>query len=359
MSIYAGIKEELIEMIQEWDFDQLSVDDLKFEKKKMMKFVEIAIYTKKRMDSLNVYKEPIHNDESVKAEKVAEEVEENTKIESPAAYPLRRLLSGGTLNNGSIYIPEKAIRKLNAHHGDLIRAELYKDTPDRKYYNFDLMEEKHEPDAADRNQLSYGIVRYDDMESGFYIEEDIYHNPIYVEGSPVRMSIQQRDIENFELKEGDIVDIAWHDRKSHEPKVIWKYADTDTAIPEKKHPLKKSTYKKTMEHESIEIEQNLSGKSICLVGCEPYHADLKKVVEERGGDIKCLSGDEPRTTIETSIRKSDACIVSLQHISHDASKCANAAAKEADVPFESFNGYGRGQFLTAVYKSLDLLSFAG
>lgn len=33
--------------------------------------------------------------------------------------------------------------------------------------------------------------------------------------------------------------------------------------------------------------------------------------------------------------------------------------KEAKVPFESFNGYGKGQFLMAVYKSLSLFQSAG
>lgn len=352
MSIYNGIKEEMIEMIERWDFDTLSVEELKFEKKKMMKYIEIAIYTKKRMASLVVTKEESNNNKIEATKEKTESIEEG---DAKTVSPLKRLLSGGTLNQNEIYVPEKIIRSLNLNHGDILNAECYKELDDgRKLYNYQLVESKNQPDADGRNQVSYAVVQYDEKIQSFYIEEDVYHQSIYIDDSPIRMVVSQRDSESFELKIGDIVDIAWYNHKFNEAKVIWKYAIEELSILKHKQKKKSKEQKEKTGSNLEDVEQNLLGKTISLIGCEPYHAELRKVVEERGGEVTCLSGEEPRRTLESSIRKSDTCIVAIQHVSHNASKYANATAKEYNIPFESFNGYGKWQFLSAVYKSLNL-----
>ena len=101
-----------------------------------------------------------------------------------------------------------------------------------------------------------------------------------------------------------------------------------------------------------ELEPKLSGKQICLIGAEPYHAEFKKVVEERGGTLIPMSGKEKKVRINKIVRKSDACIVAIQHVSHDASIYSHTIAKASNVPFESFKGYGKSQFLTATYRAL-------
>ena len=67
-----------------------------------------------------------------------------------------------------------------------------------------------------------------------------------------------------------------------------------------------------------------------------------------------MSGSEAKVRINKIIRKSDACIVALYHVSLDTSNYSHKIAKVSQISFKSFDRYGEIQFLTATYKSLGI-----
>ena len=393
MGIYTGIKEEMINLIENLNLEDLSMEEWEETKYALEKCFSVAQYTNKVFKPEDVGLQPMAvsqqdtlPDEEGSLHPDNEEIAETSKqiLQSTVSsnevifkewldsefpnngaipnqddvegnvYPFKRLLSGGTLNNDEIYVPEKVVRQLDIAHGDLIRAFFMKKHNNKNIYRYEVVESKNGPEPRERNHFSYGIVKYDDTSHSYYADEDIYHNPLLVDGVQSIALLSERDEEAYRLVTDDIVDIAWYDGWFSEAKVIWKH-QTDLVIGVKKDDQKVKKHKER-EADNIpikeEVEPKLAGKRICLVGGEPYHAEFKKVIEDRGGTLIPMRGDEKKVRINKVVRKSDACIVAIQHVSHDASIYSHTIAKASNVPFESFKGYGKSQFLTATYRAL-------
>lgn len=392
MGIYNGIKEEMISLIENLNLEDLSTEEWEETKYALEKCFSVAQYTNKvfktedaglqpkavsQKDTLPDEEIPIHSgneegsmidepvfqstvssDEVIFKEWLDSEFPNgaitNQDVAKEGVYPFRRLLSGGTLNSDMIYVPEKAIRQLDICHGDLVRAILMKKHHEKNIYRYEVVESKNSPDPCERNQFSYGIVKYNESSHSHYADEDIYHNPLLVDGVHSIALLSERDEETYNIMTGDIVDIAWYDGELSKARVIWKHK-TDYMIEVKTddQKIKQNKERKTdSTPANEELEPKLSGKQICLIGAEPYHAEFKKVVEERGGTLIPMSGKEKKVRINKIVRKSDACIVAIQHVSHDASIYSHTIAKASNIPFESFKGYGKSQFLTATYRAL-------
>ena len=393
MGIYTGIKEEMINLIENLNLEYISTGEWEETKCELEKCFSVAQYTIKVFETedaglqrIAVSQQDIFPDETRSIKPDNEEFSEtsNQILESTVSnnevifkewpdsefpnneaipnqndvegsgYPFKRLLAGGTLNNDEIYVPEKVVRQLGIAHGDLIRAVFMKKHNNKNIYRYDVVESKNGPDPRERNHFSYGIVKYDDASHSYYADEDIYHNPLLVDGVQSIALLSERDEEAYRLVTDDIVDIAWYDGWFSEAKVIWKH-QTDLVIGIKTDDQKIKKHKER-EADNVPIKEEvvptLAGKRICLVGGEPYHAEFKKVIEERGGTLIPMRGDEKKVRINKVVRKSDACIVAIQHVSHDASIYSHTIAKASNVPFESFKDYGKSQFLTATYRAL-------
>lgn len=125
-------------------------------------------------------------------------------------------LKGGML--GEAFVPEKIIRELDLQDGDWVQASAHnKHQPFR--YKFEILSKKTDPlsvrnvakkvPVITRNDLNYLFISVPDNEYGLKVD--------------VKLSTQ--DVASFRIKEGDLIDYSYYDKKISDGRVIWKHSD--------------------------------------------------------------------------------------------------------------------------------------
>lgn len=368
--LFLALKEEMSETIK-----QLDVDNIESSKEKVIKYFSLAdviLTTLSGQEDINIHKEEVGKSRAVAV--VEEKISEPSIIDTLAdsfeaekeikGFPLERKLVGGFLSTGlttdNIFVPESIIKQKGFEDGDIVSAEpIPSKNPYKKLYDFELVEKaKENYSPVKRESMEFGVVKYDNELSKYYIENDIHDNNLKVDEHISRFMISTTDEAQFDVKEGDVLDISWYQDNFNKGRVVWKYK-TDELPKAPNFSKKKLAYKETNtspKEAPEEIPQTLTGKIICLVGVEPYHAEYKKLIESHGGSFIGLTSETKKVTMTANIKKSDLVMVGISHTSHAASQYANKKAKENNIPFKAFSGYGKGNFLATVYNSLGIMN---
>ncbi|SDB82247.1 DUF2325 domain-containing protein [Shouchella lonarensis] len=274
-----------------------------------------------------------------------------------AVLPLSRKLRGGMLG-GVVYMPEHIIRATGAEHGDLIRALKMDGSTSvgMPRYHFELVEKRDLAAESDVVEFTFGIVRYREDLKEFVVEENALGEMYRVDGTPATLRIPAEDVQDMSIKEGDAVDISWYKNNPTNVKVRWVHQmDSVEASQSMKMKLYAENDKKssrTSAEYGQEVEQTLDGKAILLVGLEPKYADLRLEVERLGGSLEFTNGKLGVQEMAKKVRKKDLIVIGIAHISHRASIDTVKAAKQEEVPFITFSGYGKDGFLREVHQGL-------
>lgn len=138
---------------------------------------------------------------------------------------LERGLIGGALkatHGFSVRVPEKIIRDRGYRHGDLIRCD-YKDVDNNIFEKIGESTTEH---LSNRGVIEYAIIS--ESEDGELIADSYFIGgevkPIYINGTkaePFRITDYERD--RFNIREGDLVDIAYFKNYIASNKVVWKH----------------------------------------------------------------------------------------------------------------------------------------
>ena len=315
--------------------------------------------------SLTSVKNPIDLDRVREISKEQKELNKNKLPEH--VYRLTTRLNGGVLTSddydGEIFMPEQYIRRIDASDGDLIRAMPKRNVSGK--YDF-LIEKKNAfPSDKLKQTFNFGVVNYDEELKKFYVDSNCFGDSFRdEEGAPQRHIALSGEVSRFGLAVGDLVDIAWWKGDFNSALIAWKHTVKDgevrlTEAQKIKFSKMKEKAKQlnTKDVEKEEISPVFEGKSIVLLGGEPYHAKFKSLIEERGGELITLTGTEPKIKITNLIKNNDAVVIAKSYVSHSASIHANDKAKIYDKPYGSFDGFGGETFLMTVYKLLDLHVF--
>lgn len=305
----------------------------------------------------------IETKEKESLDALAASFEEEKKV---VGFPLDRKLSGGFLYLGNssvnIYVPESIIRSEGFENGDLIYAEPIPGTGTRTpMYTYTLVEKAKVKTTNNRNEFTHGLVEFDEQLKQYYVEKSADGTTLRIKDVPMKFLIPKKDLNQFGIVTGDIVDIAWYNDSLEKGKVSWRHSlqdATETKTDSKKMMdfKKKQTVEADTRAKKAEtnIPQTLAGKKICLVGADPYHPDFKEVVEEHGGTFYGILSNTHKVSMAATIRKSDLVLVCISHTSHRDSQYANEKAKSYKVPFKSFSGFGKGLFLMSIYSALKI-----
>lgn len=306
--------------------------------------------------------------EKLAKEAVAEPKEEIDKLagvfdneKKIPGYRFERKLSGGFLIKGNIqdniFVPESVIRTLDLKTGDIVSAELQNgSTKFNQRYDYKIVKRTEVPEETGINQFTFGIVKYESSIDSFYVEENIHKETLRYDEAPMRYIISRSEEENFNILSGDIVDISWYEGSFDKAKINWKYK-TEEITDLKTISEKKLSYKDSLPNKTVNKTAKtrlLKGKTICLIGLEPYWAKYRSLIENHGGEIILVESSKHKVSRSASIRKSDLVIVGISHTSHSASIHAAEKAKDYGVKFESLEGYGGTSFLRIVFKALDV-----
>ena len=131
-----------------------------------------------------------------------------------------------------VFIPESLIRENRFKHGDVVRyRQVGTDNKNQPTHEFSLVEEHPEKnDYNERSVFEKGIVQkcgFDTQSNSniYAIAFDILGEPLIVDGETKKHTLTQAELNSHNLKDGDIVDLAWYNYGFEETaRVIWRYS---------------------------------------------------------------------------------------------------------------------------------------
>lgn len=308
---------------------------------------------------LELDKEPMQEIESDKTREIENKSEEKTVLHKASegkteqGYVFERKLRGGVLPDINAFVPEGIVRKLDIEHGDRLDARKMEDYADdgKNRYHYTLLDKGDRSDAPDRIQLDYCVIK---KEAGSLMVDgsSLSGEKVRFNGVSFSILLNEMDIRHFELREGDIVDIAYKESMPSEHKVLWKHEDIE--LPEEKtienHKKKKIN---DPSEEMVELpEETLKGMRVMVVGNEGSKTSYQEQIEKRGGEFLWINPKEKVEKFEPVVKKSSFVIFLLGLSGHTGMKKIKQLCKEYRIPFEAtFN-----QGITSIVRTAEELA---
>lgn len=262
---------------------------------------------------------------------------------------LTRQLKGGYVGSFSdVYVPERAIRELELQPFDWIQANLLEGSG-KPRYSFMVLERYSDEMPADYHRIEVTclpVFKHDDLPR-FYIKimED--------QDSAVQVLLSEKDVLQFKLNESSAIDYAYFKDHITFGRVTWKHSIYDLKNKTALHTVKmpKKTHNETVNNPLTRtVRPIFQDQTIGMVGGgnRKLQAAINREVERRGGQFVFCTGDEPKTTIKSRLKRSDAIVIFTESISHDAMYWSKEICKEFDIPVSYTKNLGSDRFITHV-----------
>lgn len=284
-----------------------------------------------------------------------EVIEETKNIEtSPQKYRFERKLRGGYIREIDGYVPEGVVRNLEIQHGDYLYAiEVEPGYHQKKRFEYSIAEKGLGIEPSDRIQYNYCPV---EVESGRLVVKKSLDSgeDIRLDEVAYTVILNDDDIHSLNIKENDIVDIAFPLGKPETNRILWRHntENLDTWVP----PLKSGHYKKTKQQGTTEMinkcNLDFDSKTILVVGLEARKSVFEKEIDARGGTMIWASGNEELSRLEAMVKKSDLAVIIISHVSHRGSIETVRYCKNHGIPFTPVKSRGVESLITAINESI-------
>jgi len=255
-----------------------------------------------------------------------------------------RMLRGGTVHTKKeLYVPESICRQMDFHNDDLVEATYLKTVKNKPYYTYRLLKKNPNQSIEQREEIT-----------GIAIKKHLDLKRLYIELSrpqedfPTTILLKDNDIDQFNLKEGDIIDYVCHPDDVMLGCVLWKHkVDPFPIIEEQSHKTaSKRISPKKARRAFLPI---FEGLNILTVGGNPSLTDyLKEEIEKRSGNFIRLRGYEKRPTMVAKIKSADIVVVYTEAISHEAMYLTKDICKKYEIVHTFTKNCGKNQFVKRI-----------
>lgn len=262
----------------------------------------------------------------VLAEEEEDEEAEPIQVSEPSeGFWFERKLKGGYIPRMDTYVPEKIVRSLELTHGDIVKATPKKEA----HFYFELIE-KGKGVNPGRGEAKYCIVEKDG--NLWVCNQTLSGKNIYIDDLPFTVHLKGSDIDEYHLKVGDIVDIAYSTENPTICKVIWKHQIEDEVSSAQ---LPSGTYKNKSKPNQQKVQEHpaLKGKSITIIGNIDRYAVYRDRLSALGAKVEAMDGKENEERIASLIKRSDLVLIIIPAVSHQGSAIAKKYCKSYNVPF--------------------------
>lgn len=313
-----------------------------------------SVATQETVDEAETIK-TVHEDikEPAMVEAPETPVEASQEVsESRPMYRVERKLRGAYVADINGFIPESVVRSEGIEHGDYVYAEpIGTNSSGCNYFSYVLAKKSDTEIADDRVEYLYCPVEKD---AYMYVvtKSSATGEKIRVDEMPFTVKIDDADLERFDIKEGDVIDIAFYKDNPMGAKVIWKHDVQDLHPEYLDKPEHRKKPKSSTQKPQEKVEQVFEGKTICIVGDKPNEASYRTLIEERGGELLHVEPKWNPSRIETFIKKADVVIGLYDVSSHIGLEKAKEFCKLYNVPFDMISGRGKSK---VIQTAMDLL----
>lgn len=260
-------------------------------------------------------------------------------------YVFERKLRGGIfpdLQNGYM-IPEKMVRDIGLHHGDKVRISDAMQINGETRYKFDIAEKANIGDAPGRVQFDYCIVESDGAR---FVVSKCAAGDILVDGVKQTFTIPQRDAHAFNVKEGDLIDVAFYENNLDSLRLVYRH-DTPPPVEYTSTVTKKPAAKKSVANDETEVERKfpidldfMKSKHVVIVGSAYEKLKYQRMFDMLSINLTHMSGDEGKVRLRTVIKKADVVVVTTQHVGHKGSVPTAELCKEYNIPMAAVDRNG-------------------
>jgi hypothetical protein len=253
-------------------------------------------------------------------------------------YLFERKIRGGFVPEIEGFVPEGVVRRLGLSHHDYIYANRVVYFGNKMRYQYELAQKTNAPDPPDRVQFNYCPV---EVQDGMFVVKKSWESDseIRIDEVPYVVLLNEEDIREFNIKEGDIIDIAFPMQRPEKNKILWKHEIGGTEAGESIAP-KHSPARKKEDVESFREEQQIDAESlkdmnILVIGNEPLKPLYKLSIEQRGGNFFWADAKDDYETFKSLVKKMDLVIFLLKVSGHTGMKQIKQLCKEYNVPFKT------------------------
>ncbi|WP_056975331.1 DUF2325 domain-containing protein [Lacticaseibacillus sharpeae] len=271
--------------------------------------------------------------------------------EDSAPIVVERRLSGAKA--GAYFLKEHLVRTMGLQNGNKVII------PDGRFADMRIFDRTAEPDGIARinnvlleeeEDLSYPYVAYADRS---YIG-----NPLEYEGEPIRFEFTQSDLDYVKTQLGDVVDLAWYiSRGPKSARISWVHYElkplvlkkpaTPTPTPAKE---KKVAEEDKPKHPT-NIEFDLDGKRVLIIGFEDSLNGLRGIIEAHNGKYQCSEALQSNK-LRTRVQGADLVIPVISQAHHINTNTALALAKLQGKPYAVADGSSPLSLERAIYRAL-------
>lgn len=294
--------------------------------------------------------------EQMKKEAIIEKKEKMTTLTTKPMYRFERKIKGGFVPEIEGFVPEGIVRKLGIQHGDMVYASpMETDDLNSRHFRYEIAQKGEGKDASDRVQFNYCPVK---KEAGRLVVEKSEETGQYIryEDSLYTVILDEFDVQEHQIKEGALIDIAFPVGKPNLAKVLWthKVAESENSF-NSNHQSSNSAKKveKTEKKDKPSFEQTLEGKTVLVIGNEPKKNLYKLAVEQRGGTFLWSDAKEKLIRLESLIRKSDLVVFLLSVSGHVGMEHIKQMCKDHRVSFETTWSKGQTNLIRIAEEKIE------
>ncbi|MFC4619225.1 DUF2325 domain-containing protein [Camelliibacillus cellulosilyticus] len=349
--IFDEAKKELLKMVQGLEIANFAKDIARIQKQ-----VNFLIALEQLENS---------NERSIKETTEPKEVASKKTSSEKPRYPVQegyifeRKLKGGYIEAINAYVPEKVVRQLGLDDGDQVAAKPLATDPahysplikagyklrarfsklksqPKTHYQFKLIKKGNEL-STDRAEIKYCVVEKDgDL---WICHKTLSGESIQLNDLPFSILIKETEVKEFNLSEGDIVDIAYAKSNPSISRVVWKHF-----IDQESHttPLPSSAYKEKSESQQIIKEHpDLRGKTVTIIGSIDHLSAYREQLTAMGANFQAMDGKEGEARIAALIKRSDFVLIIIPAVSHRGAGLAKKICKASGIPFTTIDTIGK------------------
>lgn len=311
-------------------------------------------------ESLEIEQETPQEPKEETMAELLEQEEKNAPKEPETNYPMKdgerifrfsRRLVGGYVEmpgmetnvDGSpnYFVPEKMVLDMKVEDGDFLFVKNKYNKDGFMRYNFEIAE-RNDDQTSNRMSYEFCHVREDVSPiapSNFYVERS------YTQGAFVglknnsyyeidRLYLTEGDIEYRNIQENDIIKVVYWANAPQETLRIVEVSDLPGGEDRPKlesKPTKKVITKKELPEVDMNLYPELNGRSIVVVGFEPFHNRYESLLTRHGAEPTLYTGDETLHTISSTIENADIVVFVVEMMSHNAYSTFKEHAKLHNV----------------------------
>lgn len=268
------------------------------------------------------------------------------------SYVFERKLKGGCLPKlNHALLTEELVRNLDLKNGDLLYAEPKEGAYGSKpIYWYEVAERRERKMPVQRVGLGFCPV---EAVGNFLVVRKSYETGELIRFSEVSMELmlQDNDIREYSLREGDLVDIAYWENAPERPRVVYKHP-----VPKEVDMVKTVSRKRKdrIEEESrvAEPDLTLEGKVILVVGNDAEPEKCREYFTRQGAEMLWADSKFSGNRLSGLIRKADAVVYLLRITGHGGMTLTKRLCKEYEVPFVPTWSLGASSLLAVAEEAV-------